>query len=115
MSSSETRTATDALPDYEPIPESSFGPALNDQGYAVGRVERNPYWVTDGVYQSAFLTTLDGVVLFDTPPRSATTCGGPWTRSPLPTACPTRSRTSSTPITTPDHASASSLFENVVR
>jgi glyoxylase-like metal-dependent hydrolase (beta-lactamase superfamily II) len=41
---------------------------LNDQGYAVGRVERNLFWVTDGVYQSAFLATPDGVVLFDAPP-----------------------------------------------
>jgi glyoxylase-like metal-dependent hydrolase (beta-lactamase superfamily II) len=43
-------------------------PALNDQGYHVGRVERNLYWVTDGTYQAAFLTTPDGVVLFDAPP-----------------------------------------------
>src|SRR5438132_1140597 len=64
MSTSDTTTAADALPDYAPIPESSFGPALNDQGYAVGRVERNLYWVTDGVYQAAFLTTQDGVVHF---------------------------------------------------
>ena len=56
------------LPDYAPIPPSALGPALNDQGYHVGRVERNLYWVTDGVYQSAFLTTPDGVVLFDAPP-----------------------------------------------
>ncbi len=56
------------LPDYAPVPRSSLGPALNDQGYDVGRVERNPYWVTDGKYQSAFLTTADGVVLFDAPP-----------------------------------------------
>jgi glyoxylase-like metal-dependent hydrolase (beta-lactamase superfamily II) len=56
------------LPDYAPIPQSSLGPALNDQGYYVGRVERNLYWVTDGVYQSAFLATPDGVVLFDAPP-----------------------------------------------
>jgi len=56
------------LPDYAPIPRSALGPALNDQGYYVGRVERNLYWVTDGVYQSAFLTTPDGVVLFDAPP-----------------------------------------------
>jgi glyoxylase-like metal-dependent hydrolase (beta-lactamase superfamily II) len=41
---------------------------LNDQGYHVGQVERNLYWVTDGVYQAAFLTTADGVVLFDAPP-----------------------------------------------
>src|SRR6266446_3129914 len=57
-----------ALPDYAPVPRSALGPALNDQGYYVGRVERNLYWVTDGSYQSAFLTTKDGVVLFDAPP-----------------------------------------------
>jgi hypothetical protein len=56
------------LPDYAPIRRSALGPALNDQGYYVGRVERNLYWITDGVYQSAFLTTGDGVVLFDAPP-----------------------------------------------
>ena len=50
------------------MPRSALGPALNDQGYYVGRVERNLYWVTDGVYQSAFLTTRDGVVVFDAPP-----------------------------------------------
>jgi glyoxylase-like metal-dependent hydrolase (beta-lactamase superfamily II) len=56
------------LPDYAPVPQSALGPALNDQGYYVGRVERNLYWVTDGVYQAAFLTTRDGVVVFDAPP-----------------------------------------------
>jgi glyoxylase-like metal-dependent hydrolase (beta-lactamase superfamily II) len=56
------------LPDYAPIPRSALGPALNEQGYFVGRVERNLYWVTDGVYNCAFLTTDDGVVLFDAPP-----------------------------------------------
>src|SRR3989454_4736665 len=60
-------SATD-LPDYAPIPRSALGPALNDQGYYVGRVERNLYWVTDGTYQSSFLTTRDGVVLLDAPP-----------------------------------------------
>ena len=61
-------TAADTLPDYAPVPKSALGPALNEQGYYVGRVERNLYWVTDGVYQSAFLTTSDGVVLLDAPP-----------------------------------------------
>jgi glyoxylase-like metal-dependent hydrolase (beta-lactamase superfamily II) len=62
-------TGADAdLPDYAPIPPSALGPALNDQGYYVGRVERNLYRVTDGVYQSAFLTTRDGVVVCDAPP-----------------------------------------------
>jgi glyoxylase-like metal-dependent hydrolase (beta-lactamase superfamily II) len=56
------------LPDYAPIPQSSRGVTPNEYGYYVGRVERNLYWVTDGVYQAAFLTTPDGVVLFDAPP-----------------------------------------------
>jgi len=56
------------LPDYAPVPPAALGPALNEQGYYVGRVERNLYWVTDGTYQAAFLTTREGVVLFDAPP-----------------------------------------------
>src|SRR5579859_678883 len=54
--------------DRDPISASAFGPALNEQGYYVGRVEGNLYWVTDGTYQSAFLTTRHGVVLLDAPP-----------------------------------------------
>lgn len=30
-----------ALPDYAPIPKSALGPALNDKGYYVGRVNRS--------------------------------------------------------------------------
>jgi glyoxylase-like metal-dependent hydrolase (beta-lactamase superfamily II) len=64
----EPAFADNTLPDYAPIPPSALGPALNAQGYFVGRVKRNLYWVTDGTYQAAFLTTRDGVVLFDAPP-----------------------------------------------
>src|ERR1700689_5789663 len=56
------------LPDFVPVPPSARGPALNEQGYYVGRVERNLFWVTDGTYQSAFLATDEGIVLFDAPP-----------------------------------------------
>jgi hypothetical protein len=38
---------TPILPDYAPVPQASLGPAVNDQGYYVGRVERNLYWVAD--------------------------------------------------------------------
>ena len=61
-------TSAADLPDYAPVARLALGPALNDQGYYVGRVERNLYWVNDSVYQSAFLTIRDGVVLFDAPP-----------------------------------------------
>ena len=61
-------TDTTVLPDYAPVPREALGPALNEQGYYVGRVERNLYWITDGTYQCAFLTTSDGVVVLDAPP-----------------------------------------------
>ena len=65
---SAAAAAGPALPDYAPIPASALGPAVNEQGYFVGRIERSLYWVTDSTYQAAFLTTKDGVVLFDAPP-----------------------------------------------
>ena len=84
-----TASATAALPDYAPIPRSALGPALNELGYFVGRVERNLYWVTDGVYQSAFLTTPDGVVVFDAPPSIGHTLrrGSPTRLSSRSAAC----------------------------
>ncbi|WP_371572454.1 MBL fold metallo-hydrolase [Streptomyces sp. NBC_01314] len=67
--SAPTGAATAAdLPDFAPVPAASLGPALNSQGYYVGRVKKNLYWVTDGDYQAAFLTTRHGVVQFDAPP-----------------------------------------------
>ncbi|MCU1687091.1 MAG: beta-lactamase class [Amycolatopsis sp.] len=56
------------LPDYLPIPPSSMGPALNSDGYYVGQIKGNLYWVTDSFYQSMFLTTREGVVVVDAPP-----------------------------------------------
>ena len=90
-------------------------PALSDQGYYVGRVERHLYWVTDGTYQAAFLTTPDGVVLFDAPDHR-----------PQPAAAVDEIATAegvSNKVTHlvyshhhDDHAGASSLFDgNVVR
>jgi glyoxylase-like metal-dependent hydrolase (beta-lactamase superfamily II) len=62
------RASADTLPNYAPIPPSALGPAVNSQGFYLGRVEKNLYWVTDATYQAAFLTTREGVVLFDAPP-----------------------------------------------
>ena len=40
----ETRPkSAEDLPDYALIPRPAFGPALIEQGYYVGRVERNLY------------------------------------------------------------------------
>ncbi len=114
-----TSPASDAgsaagLPDYAPIPRSALGPALNQQGYHVGRVERNLYWVTDGVYQSAFLATPDGVVLFDAPP----TIGGNLQRAVDEIATANGVPNTVTHLVYShhhdDHTGASSLFDNNV-
>src|SRR5579863_2931080 len=62
-------TGVPDLPEYAPIPAIAKGAALNEHGYHVWQVERNLYAVTDNVYMSAFLTTPDGVVIFDAPPN----------------------------------------------
>ncbi|MFF5358481.1 MBL fold metallo-hydrolase [Streptomyces scabiei] len=59
---------SDGLPDYAAIPAASVGPEPNEDGYFVGRIKGNLYWVTDSFYQAMFLTTRDGVVLVDAPP-----------------------------------------------
>jgi glyoxylase-like metal-dependent hydrolase (beta-lactamase superfamily II) len=63
-----TASASDGLPDFAPIPAGSLGPVLNAEGYFVGRISGNLYWVTDSFYQAMFLTTREGVVLVDAPP-----------------------------------------------
>ena len=103
------------LPDYAPIPRSALGPALNEQGYHVGRVERNLFWVTDGVYQSAFLATSDGVVLFDAPPS----IGNNLRRAVDEIAAAEGVSNTVTHLVYShhhaDHGGAASLFDNVTR
>jgi glyoxylase-like metal-dependent hydrolase (beta-lactamase superfamily II) len=115
--SAESASAgTPALPDYAPVPPSALGPALNDHGYYVARVNQNLYWVTDGTYQSAFLTTREGVVLFDAPP----TIGHNLQRAVNEVAAANGVSNTVTHLVYShhhaDHAGASSLFgRNVVR
>ncbi|MGQ5656784.1 MBL fold metallo-hydrolase [Streptomyces sp. EKR5.2] len=68
LSGSAVAAEPDGLPDYAPVPSSAFGPALNEDGYFVGQIKDNLYWVTDSYYQAMFLTTRTGVVLVDAPP-----------------------------------------------
>ncbi len=53
------------LPELAPVPRPGLGPAVNEQGCCVDRV-------TDGTYQSTFLTPSDGVVSPDAPPTGGT-------------------------------------------
>ena len=63
-----TATPGTDLPDFAPVPAAALGPALNAEGYYVGRIKGDLHWVTDGFYQAMFLTTPEGVVLVDAPP-----------------------------------------------
>lgn len=51
------------------IPEGAKGPAIPaDKGYLVEEIRDGLYWVTDGVYNTMFLVTADGVIAVDAPP-----------------------------------------------
>ena len=62
------------LPDFHPlVPEvqARAYPITPEKGYAVHQLKPKVYLVTDGGYQSMFVITGKGVVLFDAPPSMA--------------------------------------------
>jgi glyoxylase-like metal-dependent hydrolase (beta-lactamase superfamily II) len=61
------------LPDFVPVLPAIKAKALDipAKGYLVKQVKPDVYVVTDGAYQSVFVTTGKGVVLFDAPPTFA--------------------------------------------
>jgi glyoxylase-like metal-dependent hydrolase (beta-lactamase superfamily II) len=64
----------DRLPNYVPVLPAVKARALPvdpAKGFLVTEVKPDVYVVTDGIYQSAFVTTGKGVVLFDAPPSFA--------------------------------------------
>src|SRR5205807_9439179 len=64
----------DELPNYVPVLPQVKARALAvdpQKGYLVERVKPGVFVITDGAYQSAFVTTGNGVILFDAPPSLA--------------------------------------------
>src|SRR5689334_1143414 len=53
---------------FAPVPTRALGPPVNADGYFVGQIKGDLYWVTDSFYTAMFLTTREGVVLVDAPP-----------------------------------------------
>jgi len=52
-----------------PLPEVAKGVAIPpDKGYFVEEIADGLYWVTEGVYNTMFLTTGEGVIIVDAPP-----------------------------------------------
>jgi glyoxylase-like metal-dependent hydrolase (beta-lactamase superfamily II) len=65
---------TDNHPDYAAVLPQVTARALAidpQQGYLVTQVKPGVYVMTEGVYQSAFVTTGKGVIVFDAPPSFA--------------------------------------------
>jgi C1A family cysteine protease len=40
-----------------PVPGSSLGPVIPERGYFVEEIRDGLYWVTEGMYQCAFMVT----------------------------------------------------------
>ncbi len=56
---------------FAPLPEAAGGPAIDqNQGFLVEELGRGLYHLNDGVYQTMFLTTGEGVVIVDAPPNT---------------------------------------------
>lgn len=69
LAAGTSTTGSPDLPDYAPVPPFAKGPVIPGVGYYVAQVHDNLYWITDPTqYVAAFLTTREGVVLFDAPP-----------------------------------------------
>lgn len=55
------------------VPDSAKGPSIDlEKGYLVEEIGDGLYWITDGVYQTMFLTTGEGVIAIDAPPSLGT-------------------------------------------
>lgn len=51
------------------VPDPAKGPQINyTKGYLVEEIKDGLYWVTDGAYNTIFLTTGEGVIAVDAPP-----------------------------------------------
>jgi glyoxylase-like metal-dependent hydrolase (beta-lactamase superfamily II) len=64
-----------SLPDYvSPLPQvKAKAPVIDPRkGYVVQELKPEVYMITEGAYESVFVTTGKGVVLFDAPPSFAT-------------------------------------------
>ncbi|KAJ7046449.1 hypothetical protein C8F04DRAFT_1064304 [Mycena alexandri] len=55
---------------FDPLPASAAGLPLNSDGYFVESLGHGTYMITDGIYNSMFLISTEGVVVVDMPPTT---------------------------------------------
>jgi glyoxylase-like metal-dependent hydrolase (beta-lactamase superfamily II) len=51
-----------------PVPETAKGPAIGREGYTMEEIGEKVFWLSDGSYQSMFVSTDEGVIAVDAPP-----------------------------------------------
>jgi glyoxylase-like metal-dependent hydrolase (beta-lactamase superfamily II) len=74
LSSAAQAAEAVALPDFKSVPpdiKARILPVDAKKGYAVKQLKPDVYLITDGGYQSVFVTTGKGVILIDAPPSFA--------------------------------------------
>jgi glyoxylase-like metal-dependent hydrolase (beta-lactamase superfamily II) len=74
LSSMAQAAEAPTLPDYKSVPpaiRARILPVDAKQGYVVKQLKPDVYLITDGGYQSVFVTTGQGVILIDAPPSFA--------------------------------------------
>jgi glyoxylase-like metal-dependent hydrolase (beta-lactamase superfamily II) len=74
LSSAAQAVEAPPLPDYKSVPpaiKARILPVDAKKGYVVKQLKPDIYMITDGGYQSVFVTTGQGVILIDAPPSFA--------------------------------------------
>ncbi|MFF7187388.1 MBL fold metallo-hydrolase [Streptomyces sp. NPDC008222] len=56
------------MTEFKPMPEFALGPEIPESGFVVNDLGGGAYGVTQGVINTMFLETKNGVVLLDAPP-----------------------------------------------
>jgi glyoxylase-like metal-dependent hydrolase (beta-lactamase superfamily II) len=73
--STQAPAAEGPVPNYKPVPaaiKARILPIDTAKGYLVKQIKPDVYLITDGAYQSLFVTTGRGVILLDAPPSYGT-------------------------------------------
>jgi glyoxylase-like metal-dependent hydrolase (beta-lactamase superfamily II) len=71
LSATLAAAADSTLPDFKPVPSAISArnlPVDPKKGYLVKELKPDVYLITDGAYQSLFVTTGQGVIVLDAPP-----------------------------------------------
>lgn len=68
VSESNENSSKSNVTTKSPLPETAIGPTIPSKGYLVEEIRDKLFWVTDGVYNTMFLVSDDGVIVVDAPP-----------------------------------------------